>query len=502
MALTDHPKYDAYKVQADKIEDAHEGEDHVKSKTTLYLPATAGMVEDGMSMQEKGWKGYQAYIRRARFPDFVEDAMETLIGILNTKDVVVEMPEEMEYLRTCATDKGESLIVALLRIQFNILLRARVGVLADINKGTNEPYLVIYPGTCIRNWVVDEELDPSNNVTYLVLDESSDVFDKDSMSWTEEDRRRMCQRTENGSFETGVGIGGEVPPEMLTPSIKGATFPGIPFVFGGPRNNLPDIDRFPLDGLANLCYAIYLAEADYRQNLYMQGQDTLVVMGGMNSRNALDPSSGEQGLRVGAGARIDINVGGDAKYIGVSANGLSEQRSALDKDYDNAALRAGKLMSPGKSSLESGEALKTRVAAQTATLNSIGKSSATTLELSLKNIAKWKGLDVSKVKVTPNLEFTNLSIAGQELVQLITAKKLGYPISFRELHEIARQRNLTTMTFEQTVDQCKNDPEIFLQAMLEAGTVTGNNPVEAAGGGKKPPASDPKRSNSQNPTEK
>ena len=41
-----------------------------------------------------------------------------------------------------------------------------------------------------------------------------------------------------------------------------------------------DVDDPPLLDLGNACMTIYRSDADYRQNLFMQGQDTFVTIGG------------------------------------------------------------------------------------------------------------------------------------------------------------------------------------------------------------------------------
>jgi hypothetical protein len=170
-----------------------------------------------------------------------------------------------------------------------------------------------------------------------------------------------------------------------------------------------------------------------------------VVVGGV--RNANGKEGEEDAIRTGAGARIDLEMNGDAKYIGVSANGLSEQRTCLENDRKRAETQSGRLIGT-KSNVESGEALRVRLAAQTATLNQVALSSAAALEKILKLAAAWVGADPEKVKVTPNMEFTNVPLDAQQLVNLLTARSLGAPISIESIHEVLVDHGLTTMEFE------------------------------------------------------
>jgi hypothetical protein len=131
------------------------------------------------------------------------------------------------------------------------------------------------------------------------------------------------------------------------------------------------------------------------------------------------------------------------------------------------------------------------MAAQTATLSQVAKTSCAALQIVLRMIARWRGLDENEVTVTPNLDFVNATIQGQDIVQLQTAKNLGYPLSAETLHNIASERGLTKKSFQEEMDAIQKDPEILKKiAELQSGSLNGNNPVQSAGGGKKPPAND------------
>jgi hypothetical protein len=62
--------------------------------------------------------------------------------------------------------------------------------------------------------------------------------------------------------------------------------------------------------MARLGLAIYRTEADYRQALYMQGQDTLVIWAATVSRDR---------QQVGAFGSIELPLGGEAKFIGAES---------------------------------------------------------------------------------------------------------------------------------------------------------------------------------------
>jgi len=234
---------------------------------------------------------------------------------------------------------------------------------------------------------------------------------------------------------------------FVYPTILGQTSFKLPFAFINSKDVSPCPDRPPLEGLANVCLAIYRGEADYRQSLFMQGQDTLVTIGKHGSDDDI--------IRTGSGAHIDIGMGGDAKYIGVSSTGLSEQRLSLENDYRRAQEQAGKLNDSKQK--ESGEALGVRKESQTASLHTIAIAGAAGLQKVLRVLAEWYGDDPQLVKVTPNLMFSDRSIDGQTLVQITQAKTIGAPISDESIHDYLKEKGLTNKSYDEELSAIEEE---------------------------------------------
>ncbi len=491
-----HPDYEKFKHKWELCRDSWEGEEVIKEKGAKYLPPTPGQVLDGMSLtggvcSEKsiGYISYTNYKARAVFPDFFTEGVKTLVGILNEKDPDIALPPDMEFLRTDATFDHQPLTTLYREMQFEQLTTGRAGLFADMPKDaaaatTPRHYIEMYKAEKILNWDDGSFNDGFNKLNLVVLDECG-VKRESNYSWVASKRFRVLSLgplSENepiGSYRFAEVESDAAGAQFVTPMFKGRQADEIPFVFVSATDLNPRVQEPPLIGLARICHTIYKGEADYRYTLYMQGQETLVVIGGLRAQNTENPE--DRALRVGADARIDIEMGGDAKYIGVGASGIPEQRTALEADKQLAAVRTGQLLAPGKMSMESGEALKTRVAAQTATLTSIAKSSASALERILQMIAKWRGSDPAKVRVTPNLDFTNFQLAAQDLVQLMTAKGLGLPLAFATIHDVMRERGMTRNTFEDELAAIAKDPPA-LKKIMEDAQGNDNNPQAAAGG--------------------
>jgi hypothetical protein len=413
----------------------------------------------GKGSETPGQKAYDSYRLRARFPNFVREAVQMAIGMMHSQPADISLPEEMTGI---TSSRGETLQQLLRRINTEQLITGRVGILVDIpiapRPGEDLPYLAIYSAEKIVNWDNGkvEELVPQK-LNMVVLDESE--YERNgNFDWTKEEKYRVLSL---GAFETNEPSGSYAQGVMKvnvfnlsllrTPTWRGRELDFIPFTFINSCDLVSDVDDPPLLDLGNICMAIYRGEADYRHNLFMQGQDTFVTIGAGITE--------EDVVRIGAGSRIDLPPEGDAKYVGVNSNGLSEQREALKQLESRAGSMGAQTLDTVSRERESGDSLRIRVAARTADLNQIADTGAAGLEESLKMIAVWMGLDPEQVKVVPNKEFGESVLSGQSMVEMATARNLGFPISAKSLHDLARTRRLTKFTFEEEIAQAKKEAE-------------------------------------------
>jgi hypothetical protein len=457
------------------------------------------MLLDGMkNSNQLGYKIYEGYKTRAVFPDYTKEAVEALVGMLNHKPAVIELPTQLEPLRDHCTLTGESLLDVLRNIHAEQFITGRVGLLADMpefpDPANPMPHLATYIAESIINW--DDAIDKEGDVTLnlVVLNESGHTRDAD-FTWREFKKFRVLQlgtladNEAKAVYKMGVfdNKGGDLSYSedlMRPPMLRGATLEEIPFVFINTRDLHATPDLAPLMGLGRQVLTIYRGEADYRQNLFMQGQDTLVVTGDLKK----SPETGEEeALRVGAGSMINIEMGGSAEYVGVSGQGLAEQGKALEADRKRAEVRAGQLI-PAKNQQESGDALKTRVTAQTASLKQIALTSAKGLETELKIIARWMGADPEKVKVQANLEFGDFAIEAGDIVDLMSARTAGAPLSKQSIHNLMVKRGYTTMTYEEEMDLIGEEDAQMPRVAQGGNVLTPEEQLLQKQQGAKPPA--------------
>jgi hypothetical protein len=511
MALPDlHPEYVNRLSEWMQLSDTYEGERAVKSKRLDYLPATEGMVQDGMTTPTApGWRDYDAYLMRAYFHDVVKDAVKAMVGIMHNKPAVIKLPTRLAGMMDKATIQGEGLQLLLRRINVAQLLFGRCGLLADAPQGVDVdkalPYISFYDPIRIINWDAGRLNEGRNQLELVVLDESG--YRREGFTWKTEKKYRVLTRGGPESLESGW----ERPPEgspfavcvkvndtsmpiledFIYPSIGGKTLDDIPFVFVGANDLVPEPEVSPLLGLSNLSLVIYRAEADYRQTLYLQGQSTLVIVGGAVDEAAPDA------LRVGNKGVIDLRIGGDAKYIGPTGGGLGEMRQALKADQDEAQALGVAFLDVGQARGESGEALRIRVAARTTTISSVAQCGGQGLEQILRFCAEWVGEDPDEVVVAPTTDFADQTVAGAALLAFMQAKQLGLPLSLRSMHRMMQMNDMTEMDFEQENDQIEEEAASMLGLMVGPGIASATDdtfldddiaPVSAPGAGTPPGA--------------
>lgn len=448
-----HPQFTAARPDWDLLRDAYRGERRVKSQGIKYLPMTTAQVLD-KALQDNNSVGavaYRAYMLRARFPNFVREAVQMAIGMMHSQEALIKLPEGMKNIRGI---KGETLTEILRKVNTEQLITGRVGLMADIpsdaSADNDMPVISIYKAESILNWDagVSSEISPET-LNLVVLNESGDVR-QDGFSWVKKDKYRVLiigKVEENEEFALyRQAVSEETDHTRLkyfTPSWKGQTLREIPFEIVNSCDVVAEVDDPPLLDLANACMAIYRGEADYRQSLHLQSQETFVTIGGNFQEG--------DAVRVGAGARIDLPLGGDAKYVGVQSTGLAEQRSALERLESRAGSMGAQTLDTTSRERESGDSLRIRVAARTADMNQIVDAGAFALERLLKKIARWIGENPEEISVKPNKEFGEMPLTGQTMVEIATARNLGFPITAKSMHELARKRRMTQMSYEEEV---------------------------------------------------
>ena len=456
-----HPLYLDHVYDWRQMRDTYRGERHIKSKGVTYLPATAGHIQDGYggnNLEAVGYKAYEAYKMRARYHNFVREAVQMAVGMMHNQPPRIELPAAMENIRS---SKNEKLPDFLRRINEEQLITGRVGLMADLPRvpgdGPDQPILSMYSAERIINWDVGATELTMDQLNMVILDETTNVR-KENFMWDLETQHRILvlgdaqENNPTGTYRQGLFTDAAFnEAELMTPSFRGRTLDVLPFVIVNSVDVTAEPDDPVLLDLSSLCLTLYRSDADYRQNLFMQGQDTFVTIGGNFDQ--------DEAIRTGAGSRIDLPENGDAKYVGVQSTGLAEQREAIATLESRAGTMGAQTLDSTSRERESGDSMRIRVASRTADLNQVAEAGALGLEDLLKTCAVWMGENPDEVSVIANKEFGEQPLTGQTMVEMATARTLGFPISAKSLHDLALKRKITIRTFEEEMAEAKKEQE-------------------------------------------
>ena len=398
-----HPDYDEYRLEWKLCRDAYRGEQAIKEGGTRYLPMPSGF----KTQPDKGVDLYSAYSARAQFPSIMPQTIAGMVGVIHRAEAQIEMPDAMMPLWERATPDGLPLEVLHRRITSELLIAGRYGLLVDVRDGEPLPMIAGYIAEVLINWDEDGSL--------IVLDETDYV--RTGFTWIEQPSWRALT-IEDGRYVVRVYDFENADAEPVQPSARGGVPLGeIPFVVANARDLRLEPEIPPLLGVARSAVNIYQLSADYRWQLFMTGQETLFVIDA-------DPPD-----IVGAGVIVTLKGGDgltpDAKYVGPAGTGIAAHRTAI-LDERQAAVSAGaKLFESNGGGDESGEALRLRYAAETATLTTVAQNSAAALERALRYVAIMMGLDPEAVVVKPNLQFVDTKMAPAEAESLVRVWQEG-----------------------------------------------------------------------------
>lgn len=456
-----HPRFTDREEEWQLCGDALRGEQAVKEAGRRYLPCPTGFSANPDT--KIGEALYQAYLERAEFPDLFGLTLRGMVGLIHKKESVVEgiegTPLEKMFESATRPSSGQPMTLAALHqeITRNLLSKGRVGLLAEAaSTGSDTPWLALYTAESVRNW--------SDNYGMFVLDESGLIQSgTDEFAWVEAKKYRVLRIDEGGYYgqvyedhpvvgaspdPTVQSLPGPAPAtneqalagirprsqqvptqrasstlsvgsEIYEPKIRGGKkMDFIPFVVGGPTRMGPNPENPPLLPIARAAKSIYQLNADYRHQLFMSGQETLFVIG-------VDKE--DVPTAVGAGVVAGIPADGDAKYVSPSCSGINAHKVAIADKAGDAISAGVQLMDQGGGQ-QSGDALRLRYGAQTATLITISTQSAAILETGLRYCARMVGMSedkIEKIIVKPNTEFLDTVMTAQDAQALVGVWQSG-----------------------------------------------------------------------------
>ena len=447
-----HPDWTDRRDEWRLMRDTARGEKAVKEAGEAYLPMPSGF----KAQDDKGAGYYAIYQTRAQVPDIVSQTLNGMVGVIHRVESQIEMPDTMLPLWERATKDGLPLEAMHRRITAELLLMGRYSLLVDASsEGSDLPWLAGYGAEALINW--------SDRRDLFVLDETGPV--RNGFEWTTQQKYRVLEIAE-GRYVVRTFRGTTEDTERANPAARGGkALSEIPFVVIGAKDLAVEPEDPPLIGVARSAISLYQLTADYRWQLFMTGQETATVING----DAPDA--------VGAGVVLVLkgepNMQPDFKYVGPSGTGILAHERAIAAERANAISAGARLLDSEKRTAESGDALRLRYTAQTATLTTISQASAAGLEKALRYVATMIGADPEQVVVKPNQQFVDQVMDPQQAVNLVKVWQSG-GMSKLSLFENLQRGELISAerSFEEEEEEIAKDQE-GMEPEAEIDPVTG-----------------------------
>jgi hypothetical protein len=401
----EHPNYSKMLRFWERCRHLYLGEDAVKefAENRGYLPRPYGMKAEV----------YFEYVNRATLLGLFASTVEGRLGDIQRKKILTSGSEELEIFWETMTLNNEGLTGLATQIMRELLITGRALALLDFKEDNQTFYTSLYRAEDIVYW--EGEAEP----TYIVLNEPRVKHEK--ANYYDEDIRLVLSLEEEGYLACRYlkTPQGWEKIEELTPTGPSGRLQEIPAVIFNCGHLGCKVADPPMLHLANLLLSIFRNSADYEQGLHALGVPTPVVSGirKEDAKFALGPST------------PIILEPPDAKvsFLEFSGAGLNQLKGAMDEKVMQAVMMGARLIQTRRQ-VESAEAAKTRMGAESSLLNVLVGTTEQGLKKLTKRFLAWKGSanpEEEEFKLEINRDFVDESFSPDAFKAINEAELQG-----------------------------------------------------------------------------
>lgn len=492
LAAPTHPTYAAMADTWRTLRDAYEGSEAIRGEGTRYLPRPGGLTDD---------TAWQAYLDRPEWYNATARTVQGITGSVFRKPPSVQGVDAWtdQPLAQDITQTGIALGGFLREIFQETLHMGRYGVLVDLPSDattTPRPTWAGYRTEDIVDWYA-----PTTNgmqrLHYLVLREfeplrtpavqmtAPDGFAINS--WVEDIEQFRVLSLDNDGFyrvdrwqvptsqgdARGAASTALLHLGTLQPTRRGARLDFIPFVFFGPRDLEPSIEKSPMFDLVRLNLRHWRHSADYEHGLHYTALPTPWITGHNRmidaSYNETGKASEQDSIVLGSGEAL-VLAEPEAKVglLTLADADFGALKAALETDKNEMATMGARLLEDRPDIEETATALRLRHAGD--------ESAAKTLALTVSDGATrllrwyvwWSGIAGTstdeKIRVTLNTDFLSVRLTGQDIMALMQLRQEG-EISAETLYYQLEQGEVTQpgVSFEDEQARIQQQPPVSLR---------------------------------------
>jgi hypothetical protein len=489
----EHPDYDAQETRWQTCRDIIDGEDTVKAKNSSYLP-----IPTGMNTTE-----YTAYRDRAAFVAFAARSKEAMRGLVFRKRPLLVAPKEVVELTPDVTTTGLSLD-QLASFAFSEILEVGRGgflveyptndesapTLQDVSDSGMRPYLAFYKAEDILDWR-EGRVNNKKALTYVKLREVYTEASSSNKYTSDEVRRiRILKLDEEGycSFEvweSRVTFSDAYYPVSNSTAIYTRIWPSadervyqngepiryIPFVPLGPLENSVRMQKPPLMDMVWINIHHYQASADRNHAIHYADCPTPMFFGQLLSADGSEVHT----VKLGPTSAINIESGGDAKFLEMQGNGIAPTRELMEEYVMQMSVLGNKILATDARAAEAAETAAIHRAGEQAILATMANTLSEGITQALKMMAKWLGTDEDEhIYYHLSTDYLPNPMDSQTLIALIGAVTAG-KMSDEEFYEalVAGELVRADKTYEQHQVEIQAMPPVVAPLRADSGNLFG-----------------------------
>lgn len=435
-----NPKYSSNKIKIDLVYTAYEN--LFKEKFHLYLPVPAGLEVEEVALNEailkatgqivtelavgSGWSAAsKSYVNEAFESFLTQQTVSIAISLALQHPPVIKLPTRIDYLEKRMTADGKDAEQFLKDVLIANSLSGRVPLLLDISS-EKKFHIVQYAANSLIDWADKSVATDTREIVYLKFIDFEKNENYDPLR--DDDSKRFIKvmfyhymkgegksavytvekyKSKNSTFnQDDLYLD-----DTATPKYMGKTLNFIPGVIIGSLNNTVDVDPIPLYSIANcdLKRVELSAMLGYAQKM---SSGPTMYMTGVDKEDA-PPVTGPGSLITLADSQARVG------YTTTDTTAFMSLREEMQEYVAIAQELGASILGAKRGSSESGEALRLRQAAATASLKSIVDNTGAGIELLLQMAAKWSNSDIEEVTFEANKEFSTFALTANETIALI-----------------------------------------------------------------------------------
>lgn len=338
-----------------------------------YLP-----MPDPTDTSPENQARYKQLKKRAMFLNITGRTRAGLLGAVFRKTAELTLPTEVEYLQENASGDGTSLEQLSKKAVGECLDTGRGGFLVDYPKvqaasgvssmadaAKQKALIHFYDAESIIDW--DEQvIDGVKRLVYVNLAESVSVFDASQLSRDTEKQNRVLLLIDGQYVQRLYKESDPNPADSMPTDKDGQPFDHIPFSFFGSENNDADIDKSPLEDLADVNILHYGNSATVEESGFISSQPTLFLTTDISPDEfkKLNPN----GMRIGSRRGYNLGKSGSATLVQAKETQLSLE---LMRDKQEQMVMIGARVVQQGGGAETAEAVRIRYSSDNSVLSTI-----------------------------------------------------------------------------------------------------------------------------------